>query len=69
MTEEALAEFRASSGWAAGGDMKYAVNDRGGDLTADTTTVLAPVIAVVFGQAGLIAGASVAGTKYTRIIP
>jgi lipid-binding SYLF domain-containing protein len=69
MTEEALAEFRASSGWAAGADIKYAVNDRGGDLTADTTTVLAPVIAVVFGQAGLIAGASVAGTKYTRIIP
>ncbi|AZQ67909.1 twin-arginine translocation pathway signal [Silicimonas algicola] len=69
MTEEALAEFRASSGWAAGADVKYAMNDRGGNLSADTTTVLAPVIAVVFGQAGLIAGASVEGTKYSRIIP
>ncbi|MBT8425972.1 MAG: twin-arginine translocation pathway signal [Silicimonas sp.] len=69
MTEEALAEFRASSGWAAGADVKYAVNDRGGNLSAETTTVLAPVIAVVFGQAGLLAGASVEGTKYTRIIP
>ena len=69
MTEEALAEFRASSGWAAGGDLEYAVNDRGGNLSAETTTVLAPVIAVVFGQAGLLAGASVEGTKYTRIIP
>ena len=69
MTEEALAEFRASTGWAAGADVKYAVNDRGGNLSAETTTVLAPVIAVVFGQAGLIAGASVEGTKYTRIIP
>lgn len=69
MTEEALAEFRASSGWAAGADIEYAVNDRGGNLSAETTTVLAPVIAVVFGQAGLIAGASVEGTKYTRIIP
>ncbi len=69
MTEEALAEFRTSSGWAAGADIKYAVNDRGGNLSADTTTVLAPVIAVVFGQAGLLAGASVEGTKYTRIIP
>lgn len=69
MTEEALAEFRTSPGWAAGADVKYAVNDRGGMLSADTTTVLAPVIAVVFGQAGLLAGASVEGTKYQRIIP
>ena len=69
MTEEALAEFRTSSGWAAGADIEYAVNDRGGNLSAETTTVLAPVIAVVFGQAGLLAGASVEGTKYTRIIP
>lgn len=69
MTEEALAEFRTSSGWAAGADIEYAVNDRGGNLSAETTTVLAPVIAVVFGQAGLLAGASVEGTKYSRIIP
>ncbi len=69
MTEEALAEFRASSGWAAGADIEYALNDRGGNLSAETTTVLSPVIAVVFAQAGLAAGASVEGTKYTRIIP
>ena len=69
MTEQALAEFRAAPGWSAGADVKYAVNDKGGTLSADTTTVLAPVIAVVFGQAGLIAGASVEGTKYSRIIP
>ncbi len=69
MTEEALAEFRTSSGWAAGADVEYVANDRGGNLSAETTTVLAPVIAIVFGQAGLLAGASVEGTKYTRIIP
>ena len=69
MTEEALAEFRTSSGWAAGADVEYAVNDRGANLSAETTTTLSPVIAVVFGQAGLLAGASVEGTKYSRIIP
>jgi lipid-binding SYLF domain-containing protein len=69
MTEEALAEFRASPGWAAGADVEYVANDSGANLSADTTTVLSPVIAVVFGQAGLLAGASVEGTKYTRIIP
>jgi len=69
MTEEALLDFRSSPGWAAGADIEYAVNDRGGNISAETTTSLTPVIAVVFGQAGLIAGASVEGTKYTRIIP
>lgn len=69
MTEEALAEFRASSGWALGADVEYAFNDDGANMSAETTTVLAPVIAVVFGQAGLLAGASVEGTKYQRIIP
>lgn len=69
MTEEALYDFRTSPGWAAGADVEYAVNDRGGNVSAGTTTSLSPVIAVVSGQAGLIAGASIAGTKYTRIIP
>lgn len=69
MTEAALTDFRTSSGWAAGADIEYVANDQGGNLSADTTTVLSPVIAVIFGQAGLLAGASVEGTKYTRIIP
>ncbi len=69
MTPEALSGFRRSSGWAAGADLKYAVNDKGDSVEADTTTALAPVIAVVFGQAGLIVGATIEGTKYTRIIP
>jgi lipid-binding SYLF domain-containing protein len=69
MTEEALAEFRSSPGWAAGGDIEYTVNNKAENLTAETTTSLAPVIGIVFGQAGLLAGATVEGTKYTRIIP
>ncbi len=69
MTEEALAEFRNSPGWAAGADLEYTLNTQGENISAGTTTVLSPVIAVVFGQAGLIAGATIKGTKYTRIIP
>ena len=69
MTEPALADFRASPGWAVGADAKYALNDQGETLLTDTTTVLAPVIAFVFGQAGLIVGATLQGTKYNRIIP
>lgn len=69
MTPEALAEFRSGPGWAASADMQYAVMDKGGNLGVSTTTEMAPVIALVFGQTGLIAGAALAGVKYTRIIP
>ncbi|MBN2907245.1 MAG: twin-arginine translocation signal domain-containing protein [Rhodobacteraceae bacterium] len=69
MTPEALREFRSGSGWSAGADVEYAVNDRGGNISAATLTALDPVIALVFGQAGLIVGATLAGTKYSRIIP
>jgi len=69
MTQEALTDFRRSSGWAAGADIEYALNDTGETLRAETTTSQAPVIAVVFAQAGFRAGATVEGTKYTRIIP
>lgn len=69
MTEEALSDFRRSPGFTVGADAQYAVANDGGNLRADTTTALSPVIAVIFGQAGLIAGASIEGNKYTRIIP
>lgn len=69
MTQEALSDFRRSPGWVAGADAKYAAADKAGSLGADTTTSLAPVVALVFGQAGLIAGATLEGTKYTRILP
>lgn len=69
MTEAALADFRASSGFSVGGELEYALTSRGSALAADTTTVTAPVIGIIFGQAGLIAGATLEGTKYTRIFP
>jgi len=69
MTPEALANFRASPGWTAGADIEYALPDGGKNAGLDTTTTTAPVVAYVFGQAGFLVGASVKGTKYTRIIP
>lgn len=69
MTADALADFRTSNGWAAGAEVEYTANKDALNLSADTTTVMSPVIAVVFGQAGFLAGATVEGTKYSRIIP
>jgi lipid-binding SYLF domain-containing protein len=69
MTEDALSRFRRSSGWVAGADVEYVFNDIGENLRADTTTASSPVLAVIFGQAGALAGVSLEGMKYTRIIP
>lgn len=69
MTEDALEDFRRSPGWAAGADLEYVISDRGDSVNAETTTVFAPVLAAVFGRAGLRIGATLEGTKYTRIIP
>ena len=69
MTDEALMKFRRSSGWAAGADVEYVFSDIGENLRAETTTATAPVLAIIFGQAGLHLGATLEGVKYTRIIP
>ena len=68
-TDAALASFRASPGWLAGANAFYAIPQGGMALGADTITAQLPVVAMIFGQAGLMAGASIEGTKYTRIIP
>lgn len=69
MTEQALSDFRYSPGWAASADLRYATPTQGGSMGTETTTQFSPVIAVVFGQSGIMAGASLAGVKYARIIP
>jgi len=68
LTEGALGDFRRSPGWAVGADVRYATPEQGASLGKETTEI-SPVIALVFGQSGLIAGATLSGVKYTRIIP
>ena len=69
MTQEALQNFRTQDGWEVGANAHYALPEGGGSVGVDSTSTTAPVIALVFGQAGFIAGATLDGTKYTRIIP
>lgn len=68
MTEAALGNFRRSPGWAVGADLRYATPAEGASLGKESTEA-DPVIALVFGQQGFIAGATLAGVKYNRIIP
>ena len=68
MTDEALTQFRTSDGWEAGGNLQYAFNDQVQTLNATTNSLTSPVVVAIFGQAGLLAGANIEGTKYTRVI-
>jgi lipid-binding SYLF domain-containing protein len=67
--EQALTAFRAAPGWTAGAGAYYALPSGGMAVGADTFSAQFPVVAMIFGQSGLIAGAAIEGTKYTRVIP
>ena len=68
MTPEALADFRQSDGWELGVDAEVALIDSGAGFGASTTTISRPVYQVLYGQRGLIVGASLEGAKYNRLI-
>ena len=69
MTDEALADFRSASGWTAGAGVRYTLQSDSLNVDVASTQILNPVEAIIFAQAGAIAGATIEGTKYTRIIP
>jgi len=68
MTQEALADFRQTDGWELGVDAEAAVFEDAFAVGASTNTVNRPVYQVIYGQSGLIVGASLEGAKYNRLI-
>ena len=67
MTDAALERFRGADGWEVGVDAEVTVPGNGLNVGVDTTTERSPVIGVVFGQDGFLAGASLEGAKYSPI--
>ncbi|SAK59451.1 lipoprotein [Caballeronia hypogeia] len=67
MTQDALNKFRSSNGWSAGADASVALVRMGANGTIDTTTASKPVQAFVLTNAGLMAEASLEGTKLSRL--
>ena len=67
MTDEALKQFQASSGWEAGVDGNVALITIGAGERADTTTSKDPIVAFVFDAKGLIADISLKGAKFTKL--
>lgn len=67
MTQDALDNFRNSDGWSAGADASVALVRVGANGKIDTTTATKPVQAIVLTNAGLMADASLQGTKVSRL--
>lgn len=67
-TPQALADFRQADGWQLGVDAEVAVLEDGVAFGASTSTLSRPVYEVIYGQKGLIIGASLEGAKYNRLI-
>ena len=67
MTQDALERFRNSDGWSAGADASVALVRMGANGVIDTTTATKPVQAFVLTNAGLMADASLQGTKVSRL--
>jgi lipid-binding SYLF domain-containing protein len=66
MTDDALNKFEKSDGFELGAEANVVFVDAGAAAGAGTTTTGAPVYGFVFGQKGLMAGASLQGTKITK---
>ncbi|MEM8789173.1 MAG: lipid-binding SYLF domain-containing protein [Pseudomonadota bacterium] len=67
-TPDTLARFRQSDGFELGVDAEVALISEGASIGTSSTTLTKPVYQVIYGQKGLIAGASLEGAKYSRLI-
>jgi lipid-binding SYLF domain-containing protein len=67
LTPAALNKFLESKGWSAGGDASVAVVRDGANATLDTLSAKNEVVAFALTNSGLMAAATLGGTKITRV--
>jgi len=67
MQNQALEDFRRSSGWKAGVDGSVTMVNIGAGGSLDTETMKDPIVGFVIGQRGLMANLSLEGTKISKL--
>ena len=67
MNKAVLKKFRTSENWRAGVDAKVTVINVGVDDSLSTMKFKQPVVGFVFDQKGLMAGATIEGSKFTKM--
>jgi lipid-binding SYLF domain-containing protein len=65
----ALSYLNQSDGWAVGTDPNVVVLDKGAAASITSTTLAKKVVAIPFGQEGLMAGLDLQGSKITTYNP
>jgi lipid-binding SYLF domain-containing protein len=68
MTGDSLADFRSADGWEVGVDAEIVVYDQGDGVSVTSTNTNKPVHVIYFNQEGLLAGATLEGAKYSRLV-
>lgn len=66
-TPQALETFERTKGFELGAGVDFAVADIGASGEVSSSTLQKPVVVFVWGQEGLMAGATVAGQKITEL--
>jgi lipid-binding SYLF domain-containing protein len=67
MTSESLAKFESSKGWTAGADASVVVLNASASAAVDTKTIQEPIVGYVLSNGGLMANATIDGTKITKL--
>ena len=67
MDDAVLEKFRNSENWRAGVDAKITVVNVGADESLNTMKFQQPVVGFVFDQKGLMAGATIEGSKFSKL--
>ena len=67
--QSALDYLQKSDGWSIGSGPSVVVMDQGAAASLTSTTVTQDVVAIPFGQKGLMAGLGLEGSKITSITP
>lgn len=67
LTPDALSNFKSAKGFELGVDGSVAVLEAGASVDVDTTNIQADTVGFVFDQSGLMAGATIEGSKITRL--
>ena len=68
MTGDALQDFRVADGWTLGAGASVVIDQEGAAAGIDSLRINRPIVEVVFGQRGLLIGASLEGALYNRIV-
>ena len=68
MSDAAVADFRRADGWEVGVDAEVTFPEKGLNAQVNSTLLNKPVIGVVFGQDGVLVGASLEGAKYSPVV-